>query len=621
MLKSMIFCRECLCFLFKVMICYSMNRYIVKSLCSSTNKHLFGYRSILFGNTASTVVGGKSTTIFSRRSYCNNHNNSNISNSNSNELTTTSNNNNDTSISIAQRFQDSLLPADISKQARINMRSPKVDKYIHQAYDEAHQAFDRGDYETALKKYYWIIGKLPYDTTAYLQRSLVYEAIGRFDDAIEDCNTVIKMSNQSDSLAEGHMIKGVNLMRKQKFNEAIASFDLSLGLVENEVVFGLKKKALTLANPDTIIVPRFDDDYQFYEYLSREMEGLVQIKLSNIHGRGLFATRDIGAEELVFETRSVVSTSSAQLKEDDQHCHNCHIAFKPVEIENEQEISKSREFNRLAQTITRMTRLPVGRIIPEGCTQCNTTLFCSPECKEDGIHKHNSLCSSNILTRAQLDKFERELTGLTQTERVGYTMLLKLMASQSVNGDPNQPLRQLELDDFVKRLSYAMPASETVQLSRKDNRVFKTLKDIFHTLTPEIFYRLKSIVTLNQTQMFTSKIKVHCTPAPMDELGYNFEFEDKVSKYINTIPLHLSFMNHSCDSNVFIASPVINDKQIRIVSKRPIKKGEEILISYIDGMQLTTENRQEMLGESYGFQCTCPLCRSNTTIPTLNKIQ
>eukprot|EP01133_Synstelium_polycarpum_P011507 gene11507-13425_t len=508
---------------------------------------------------------------------------------------------------MTQRFNDSVLP-DKSGMPRVNMRSPKINRYIEAAYNDAHEAFERGDTDTALQKYYWIIQKMPYDSTAFLQRSAVYEHLGRFDDAIADCDAVIAMSNQSDSLAEAHMVRGVSMMRKQRYNEAIASFDQSLLMVENDTVYNLKKKCETLANPDTLVVPTYDDDYQFFNFLSQEMNGMAQIKMSNIHGRGIFATRDIAAEEMLFETRSVVSTSAKDVHDD---------------IENEAEISKSREFARLSQTISRMTRLPVQRILPDDCGKCHKVLYCSPECKADGQDKHIAICASDSVQHRFVDVFEREIDALTEHEQISYMLLLKLIASQFPNGDQSSPIRSLELDDVVKRLVHAVPLKSNFTLSRKDNKIFRVIKDMLHDrrITPELYYRFKSIVFLNQNILFTSKINVKCTPAPMDELGYNFDFDDKPSKPILTIPLHLAFMNHSCSPNVFIASPIVNDKQIRIVSKRPIKKGEELFISYITGQNIDTDKRNEQLHEAYGFQCKCRLCLSNTTIPYLTKIE
>ncbi|GAM20973.1 hypothetical protein SAMD00019534_041480 [Acytostelium subglobosum LB1] len=524
---------------------------------------------------------------------------------------------------IQQRFKDSLMP-DQSKIQRLNMRSPRVGRFINQAYEEAHEALEAGQYEKALQKYYWIINKLPYDSTAYLQRSVVYEEIGMLDEAIQDTEVVLKMSNSSDDLAEANMVKGVCLMKKLKFNEAIEHFDVSLRLVENDTVYNLKKKAEAMANPDKIIVPRYDDDYQYYNFITKDMIDAVQIKMSGVHGRGLFATRDIGAEELVFETFSIATSNMDNIREDNDHCHNCHIAFKPISFENEEEIVKSREYKRLAHTITKMTRLPTGRIIPEDCPSCHEALYCSPECKSDANLKHSPICTNNDHLRSLINQYEKQISSLTEFERTGYMLLLKMLAAQHSNGDKNSPLRPFTLDDHTKRLVYAMPDNSQFLLSRKESKLYALIKDIFHDrrgLTPELFYRFKSMITLNQLSMYTSTIHVHCTKDALDELGFNFDFEDRVGKFFVGIPLHTSFINHSCEPNIFIAAPIINDKQLRVVTKRPIKKGEELFVTYLDGHNLSTDRRREMLLDSYGFECKCPQCLANKTIPLLQRIQ
>lgn len=68
-----------------------------------------------------------------------------------------------------------------------------------------------------------------------------------------------------------------------------------------------------------------------------------------------------------------------------------------------------------------------------------------------------------------------------------------------------------------------------------------------------------------------------------------------------------SCMNHSCCPNAkAFKRDEDRDGQATVIALRPIRKGEEITISYIDE-ELPYENRQALLAD-YGFRCQCPKC-------------
>ncbi|XP_059661050.1 histone-lysine N-methyltransferase ATXR2 [Cornus florida] len=68
-----------------------------------------------------------------------------------------------------------------------------------------------------------------------------------------------------------------------------------------------------------------------------------------------------------------------------------------------------------------------------------------------------------------------------------------------------------------------------------------------------------------------------------------------------------SCMNHSCHPNAkAFKREEDRDGQATIIALRPIRKGEEVTISYIDE-DLPFEERQALLAD-YGFSCKCPKC-------------
>ena len=65
-------------------------------------------------------------------------------------------------------------------------------------------------------------------------------------------------------------------------------------------------------------------------------------------------------------------------------------------------------------------------------------------------------------------------------------------------------------------------------------------------------------------------------------------------------------MNHSCAPNIASVTRA-PDYSLELVATRPIEKGEEMFISYIDEM-LPREERRRLLKESYLFDCECEKC-------------
>ncbi|KAF2075596.1 hypothetical protein CYY_003101 [Polysphondylium violaceum] len=522
----------------------------------------------------------------------------------------------------AQEFAQAI-PSPEELKKKTDFTSPKLDDDVAYAYDKAYDDFHAGRYESALKRYYWILSKLPFDCTARLQRASVYEHMGKVDDAIADCNVVLKISNDGEQVAEAYTIKGVCLARKEKYTEAIIAYERSLMLLNNDNVRELKRMAENMLNPSKIVVPKYQDDYEFFDQLSSRLLGNAVIKTSPLHGRGIFATKDIDAEELVFETSSFLSlpvnlSTNRFNTSDTQHCHNCHLSFTPLELEDKS-IEKSIEFKKISEMINRMTNLPLGTIEPHSCPGCQEAKFCSVECYHEGLFKHSNICKKKHSHNDLLNKYNYECSKLSDEDRPIYLMMLKMFSLEFNAGDTTDPLRPMELDPFVKRLVYVNNKTDdntgSAALSRRDQTFFKLLKDIFSNrqISIDMFVRVKSIIALNNVVFPTNRVRVLSEKAPYTDVGYSFDFEEMQSQSLFGLIEHSCFINHSCEPNLFIATPVVNDKSIRFCSSRPIKKGEELFISYIEAEDMSFNDRHKLLKETYGFQCKCSACLSKSS--------
>lgn len=83
---------------------------------------------------------------------------------------------------------------------------------------------------------------------------------------------------------------------------------------------------------------------------------------------------------------------------------------------------------------------------------------------------------------------------------------------------------------------------------------------------------------------------------------------DRIGLYLHP---YTALINHSCDYNATVG---FDGEEVFIKAIRPIKKDEQIFISYID---TTTPNavRRKELSERYFFDCKCPKCAKGTDTP------
>ncbi|EGC39320.1 hypothetical protein DICPUDRAFT_93608 [Dictyostelium purpureum] len=494
--------------------------------------------------------------------------------------------------------------------------------------EKANKEIKEGKHEEALKRLYWILTKTPYDVHIRLQRATLLQEMSRFEEAIKDCDKVIKTSLDGEYLSESYTLKGLCFMRMGKYHESIIAFERSLLLINDPKVLDLKKKVEILLYPETVIVPTYEDDYEFFKGVSSTLMDNATVQSSQTHGRGIFATRDMDEEELLFEIPAIISIPTNLVKNkvekhDSDHCYHCQLSLKPLSLENEKEISKSKEFFKIQETLHRLTNLPVGDISGVGCPSCNEAVFCSNDCYSEGIQHHSLVCSGKNSFHNYLLKFYHECEKLDDDTKSIYLLMLRLFSIQFNAGDQNSPLRPMELDGFIKRLVHSTPTKKhSTPLTRQDNKMFQLMKNIFmnREITTDIFQRVKSIVQLNALIFPTSTIRVLSERNPMDELGWNFDFEEVQSRTVFSILQQASFFNHSCEPNIFIATPVVNDKSIRFCTRRPIKKGEELFITYLDGFDLDTETRKTILNTTHMFTCKCPSCTNNKTIKSLSII-
>ncbi len=70
-----------------------------------------------------------------------------------------------------------------------------------------------------------------------------------------------------------------------------------------------------------------------------------------------------------------------------------------------------------------------------------------------------------------------------------------------------------------------------------------------------------------------------------------------------------TFFNHSCDPNIRCFNEFDEHANITFATNRPVKKGEELKISYID-KDKPLDQRHAILQAQYRFKCDCVRCKA-----------
>ncbi|KAH7076802.1 hypothetical protein BKA63DRAFT_290453 [Paraphoma chrysanthemicola] len=269
-------------------------------------------------------------------------------------------------------------------------------------------------------------------------------------------------------------------------------------------------------------------------------------------GRGFFAGRAFNAgEEITSLTRPLVGSLDSQYLEDT--CANCYV------------------WTEGASTGTRLY-VPQGTKVQK-CAGCHRFRYCSKACQKEAWNRgHKHECKSL-----------RHLIGKDMPKAVLACMELLIRRKHGLISDDDwEKLCELptHVDDFKRTGAY-----ENIELMAMGAGQFSLTQNMFN----------KDFVAAMYMRILSNSLTL-ITPS-LDPLGLMLD------------PT-LGKLNHSCDSNAFI---MMDGASVSLRVLKPMKKGEEVFISYID----TTNpfyRRQAELASRWFFKCDCSKCQSGATL-------
>lgn len=241
------------------------------------------------------------------------------------------------------------------------------------------------------------------------------------------------------------------------------------------------------------------------------------------------------------------------------------------------------------------------------CEVCTDCLFCQPECKSNSFHAIE--CNMKTMARAaradQISTFHLQIIRSVLMAIKAFPNIEELMAfvEKTIAEDPLD-IPDSEPDDDLSK--YRMFLKLWFNSKHEDNmfnwRVFFIQKKLMENADfQDMFPSLKHQRFLMHLIGHHSGIIHYNARSSMQVFGTEYTTELQ--------PLLTAYFNHSCAPNVCTVSC---DNRIATIAIRPIKRGEQLFISYFGrDLNRDTAGRRRHFDQFFDFVCNCERCRCN----------
>lgn len=356
----------------------------------------------------------------------------------------------------------------------------------------------------------------------------------------------------------------------------------------------------------------------------------IEVNLSE-KGRSVRALCSYESQSVIFQEGPVLISQALDSGYDDipacSHCAKCLVSAEQFFGGKSLKGNKTLK-NAVNQFWTNRT--------PLRCEQCSMELYCSEKCKLDSWKKyHRLICPSQNKHAAKLYEICTEFKKASvkssgKVEGWWYDnfspiVLAKLWAS--ILCDANSKVESIEevvsdvLIAISKRKFDSFQVCSQGGITKRIPKMYDLMVKIFTNKDK----RKQYIITPGEFNLRYSQVSRNIQVFSDPNHPY-FLFRKQVDKIPemqhlqrilpNTIPEAVftgifriqSSLNHSCANNVDIISGDVNEAPgIHVISKRPIKEGDELFTSFVD-TSLNRQQRRGFLYRMYHFWCECPRC-------------
>lgn len=239
------------------------------------------------------------------------------------------------------------------------------------------------------------------------------------------------------------------------------------------------------------------------------------------------------------------------------------------------------------------------------CKCCTTAMFCSGSCQYSTLHTVE--CNSNT----EINE-DGKLKLLIRTVLYAISLFndidgLVEFVIKTVSGESKSNGQHIAIDELAKYRQFLQLKScqDIASGEHPDPLIYFAFKAIMDSKIGEMF------VTVKRQRFLTHLIWQH---QAIISLGYVHQHTNKFNEVqsLGIFP-QFSYFKHSCTPN---AMYYLTRNKLVVVSLAPIKKGEEIFVSYFGKTSIlifdsNKEERKEQLRslyKSFGQKCSCAFC-------------
>ncbi|KAJ1957609.1 mitochondrial import receptor subunit tom20 [Dipsacomyces acuminosporus] len=256
------------------------------------------------------------------------------------------------------------------------------------------------------------------------------------------------------------------------------------------------------------------------------------------------------------------------------------------------------------------------------CTKCHEAVYCSEKCRQDAYDAyHQFLCPSAsnpvALEFAQATRDTHELAPIliakffgTLVDREKKKELARALGDSADEEAKDDEYTTWEHLERMRYLELVPTTNDGKMLSKLGKLMSSSVPGLSEFVTEERYTMLKGKLDYNAYAVHTADgVEV---PAETEATHVSDTVrDDHVSSAVGlSLYLVASHLAHDCDPNAQIVFPENTDKAA-IKALKPIAKGDELRISYVD-VSLDKEARHKVLKGSYRIDCTCKKCQSET---------
>lgn len=225
------------------------------------------------------------------------------------------------------------------------------------------------------------------------------------------------------------------------------------------------------------------------------------------------------------------------------------------------------------------------------CAKCAVVLFCSTECM-DRNSTHRFECGTFFHTLHIEDQFQIKIILLVIEMFENVESLMKFV-EEILAEDPSK--LPMSLHDAKSRYHFFL------KLGKTPPTTFDVLSETY-----KIYRNVTAIPKIGD--LFDTTEKQHFL---MHLVGHHFLATNNNSyggESSTTTGLILSMINHSCSPNVH--NFAVRNQRCS-VTIRPVKKDQQLFITYLTDDEKPLQQRQKELKQWWGFECKCDYCRSD----------